>query len=27
MKEEVSSNNKWLVIVNPNAGKRRGEKD
>ena len=27
MNEEVSSNNKWLVIVNPNAGKRRGEKD
>lgn len=27
MNGELSSNNKWLVIVNPNAGKRRGEKD
>jgi diacylglycerol kinase (ATP) len=27
MNPEESSNNKWLVIVNPNAGKRRGEKD
>ena len=27
MNQEESSNNKWLVIVNPNAGKRRGERD
>jgi YegS/Rv2252/BmrU family lipid kinase len=27
MKQEEVSNNKWLVIVNPNAGKRKGEKD
>jgi YegS/Rv2252/BmrU family lipid kinase len=27
MKPVESSDNKWLVIVNPNAGKRKGEKD
>jgi diacylglycerol kinase (ATP) len=27
MNQEESSDNKWLVIVNPNAGKRKGEKD
>lgn len=27
MNPEESLNNKWLVIVNPNAGKRKGEKD
>jgi diacylglycerol kinase (ATP) len=27
MNQDESSNNQWLVIVNPNAGKRRGEKD
>lgn len=25
--EEAPGNNKWLVIVNPNAGRRKGEKD
>lgn len=27
MNQEETLNNKWLVIVNPNAGKRKGEKD
>ena len=27
MNQEESLDNKWLVIVNPNAGKRKGEKD
>ncbi|MCK9401435.1 MAG: diacylglycerol kinase family lipid kinase [Bacteroidales bacterium] len=27
MKQEESFKNQWLVIVNPNAGKRKGEKD
>ena len=27
MNQEESYENKWLVIVNPNAGKRKGEKD
>ncbi len=27
MEKEPSSDNRWLVIVNPNAGKRKGEKD
>lgn len=27
MAPEISSEDKWLVIVNPNAGKKKGEKD
>ena len=27
MNQEESNKNRWFVIVNPNAGKRRGEKD
>lgn len=27
MKQDEPSENRWLVIVNPNAGKRKGEKD
>jgi YegS/Rv2252/BmrU family lipid kinase len=27
MNQEISIHNQWLVIVNPNSGKRRGEKD